>query len=106
MQFLINIQTWLDLKLIPCISGQQQLKCLTLGKSRLCRCGAVPPEVTLDRWLKVFNMLCNTTLVALFVGNISSFMIGLDRYFDSYIVLVVNLMNSLSKSVNISSIKV
>jgi hypothetical protein len=42
-------------------------------------CGAVPPAVTADRWLKVFNMICNCTLVALFVGNISSFMIGLDR---------------------------
>jgi hypothetical protein len=42
-------------------------------------CGAVPPIVSLDRWLKVFNMLCNTTLVALFSGNISSFMILSDR---------------------------
>jgi hypothetical protein len=41
-------------------------------------CGAVPPEVSLDRILKVVNMIFNVTLVALYVGNISSFMIGLD----------------------------
>jgi hypothetical protein len=41
-------------------------------------CGAVPPAVSLDRILKVINMVCNSTLVALYVGNISSFMIGLD----------------------------
>jgi CRP-like cAMP-binding protein len=41
-------------------------------------CGAVPPAVSLDRVLKVVNMVFNATLVALYVGNISSFMIGLD----------------------------
>ncbi|KAJ3324451.1 hypothetical protein HDV06_006862 [Boothiomyces sp. JEL0866] len=41
-------------------------------------CGAVPPKVPLDRWLKILNMICNVSLMSLFVGNISSFMIGLD----------------------------
>jgi hypothetical protein len=59
-------------------------------------CGAVPPIVTLDRWLKVVNMICNCTLVALFVGNISSFMIGLDssgRQFNEQLEQVSQYIN-------------
>lgn len=49
------------------------------GRAADTRCGVDAPRVTLDRWLKIINMVINTTLLSLFVGNISSFMIGLDR---------------------------
>ncbi|KAL2912093.1 hypothetical protein HK105_208446 [Polyrhizophydium stewartii] len=40
--------------------------------------GAEEPTVTADRWLKVCNMLISALFSAVFVGNISSFIIGLD----------------------------
>ncbi|KAJ3262213.1 Potassium/sodium hyperpolarization-activated cyclic nucleotide-gated channel 3 [Boothiomyces macroporosus] len=40
--------------------------------------GASLPGTNVDRWLTVFNMIVSATFLALFIGNISAFMIGLD----------------------------
>jgi hypothetical protein len=41
--------------------------------------GSEIPTTTLDRWLKVINMMISAVFLALFIGNISALMIGLDR---------------------------
>ncbi|KAI8917315.1 cyclic nucleotide-binding-like protein [Entophlyctis helioformis] len=40
--------------------------------------GAEVPEVSADRWFKIGNMILSALFSAIFIGNISSFMIGLD----------------------------
>ena len=42
-------------------------------------CGVNTPRVSLDRWFRKNHMIINITLQAFFAGNISAFMIGLDR---------------------------
>jgi hypothetical protein len=37
------------------------------------------PQVSIDRIFKIFNIVFSALLNAVFVGNIASFMIGLDR---------------------------
>ncbi|KAJ3329993.1 Potassium voltage-gated channel sub H member 7, partial [Kappamyces sp. JEL0680] len=41
--------------------------------------GVPLPTNTKDRWLKILNMIVSALFLALFIGNISAFMIGLDR---------------------------
>eukprot|EP00842_Homolaphlyctis_polyrhiza_P000617 jgi/Hompol1/1556/HPOL_005632-RA len=40
--------------------------------------GSEPPVVSADRWLRIANMIINALFSAVFIGNISSFIIGLD----------------------------
>ncbi|KAJ3325256.1 hypothetical protein HDV06_005013 [Boothiomyces sp. JEL0866] len=40
--------------------------------------GSTLPGTNIDRWLTIFNMIVSATFLALFIGNISAFMIGLD----------------------------
>jgi hypothetical protein len=41
--------------------------------------GSDEPITTIDRWFKIINMMISATFQALFIGNISAFMIGVDR---------------------------
>ncbi|KAI8902615.1 hypothetical protein BC833DRAFT_616549 [Globomyces pollinis-pini] len=40
--------------------------------------GSDVPHTTVDRWFKVVNMIISATFLAIFIGNVSAFMIGLD----------------------------
>ena len=42
-------------------------------------CGVDAPKVPLDMILRSINVIVNTTYLALFIGNISAFMVGLNR---------------------------
>jgi hypothetical protein len=43
------------------------------------RWGSEIPHTITDRWFKVLSMMISATFLALYIGNISAFMVGLDR---------------------------